>query len=247
MGSVVRRLTRWVAADSLPPDLADGDTMKSCLERLAADGFELTRAVDIGACRGEWTQMLRMVYPHASVLMIEPQTRHEALLAEYVDASDAPTTFEPLLVGAQQRSEIPFHVLDDAYGGTGSSVMRELSNVSGHVEARVMETMRSVIEATSFGTPQLVKLDVQGYELQVLEGFGDVLAEIDFLLLEIAVTPYNEGAPLMAEVIEWLDQRGFVTHDLAGDTRLPDGRLAQIDLLFANQRLECTRPRRVRF
>jgi FkbM family methyltransferase len=55
-----------------------------------------------------------------------------------------------------------------------------------------------------------IKLDVQGHELSVLEGAGDLLEGVRFVEIEVCFNPMFRGAPLFGEVDAWLRERGFV-------------------------------------
>jgi FkbM family methyltransferase len=227
--------------------VGSAESLRASIERLRDSGVEITRVVDGGAFRGHWVEVFRQVFPDARALLVEPQSRHADQLRRYAAEAQARTTLVPVLLGASSADAVAFHVLDDQHDGPGSSVMRELSDVAGHTEFVPMRTLRQILEETDFETPEFVKLDVQGYELEVLRGLGDLLGDVDFVLLEVAVIPYNEGAPLMVEVLGWMEDRGFVVHDLAGETRLPDGTLAQVDVLFARSDLAIRKSLKVEF
>jgi hypothetical protein len=59
-----------------------------------------------------------------------------------------------------------------------------------------------------------------------------VLEKASLVQLEVAMLPYNKGAPLMPEVIAWMAERGWLPTEISGFSR-PSGPLVQIDLLFA--------------
>ena len=67
--------------------------------------------------------------------------------------------------------------------------------------------------------PLLLKLDVQGFELEVLRGSRIALDAAEFVLLEVSTLNYNRGAPLVAEVLDFMNQRGFVLFDIADLSR----------------------------
>lgn len=227
--------------------VASATTMAAGLQRLAGEGVELLHVVDGGAFRGGWTQIARRVFPRAACVMVEPQPRVQAELRRLCAAAPVETHLVQAVLGAGARESVEFFVLDDPFGGTGSSMLRETSTVPGHVERVPMDTLERILDQIGFPPPDLVKLDVQGYEIEALKGLGERLAEVPYLLLEVATWQYNEGAPLLDEVVGWLRLRDFVTHDLLGETRLPDGTLAQVDLLFARADTPVRRHRTITF
>ena len=206
-------------------------TMADSLYRLRQRGVKLDYVVDIGANVGKWSQLLKSIYPEAKVLMIEPQSKHKDCL-ENICNTYSGYMFSPSLLGASQQDEIEFYITDDGHENSGSSVFRENSNVPANVNRIPMTTLDNIIVQSKLGFPNFIKLDVQGYELEVLKGAEDTIKSVDFILLEVSIWPYNVGGPLIDEVIAWMDSKNFVTYDLCEVHRRNDGVLLQIDILF---------------
>jgi hypothetical protein len=55
----------------------------------------------------------------------------------------------------------------------------------------------------------LLKLDVQGFELEALRGAERVLASVDTVLTECSFVPFYSGQALFDEVRDFLHERGF--------------------------------------
>ena len=84
--------------------------------------------------------------------------------------------------------------------------------------------------------PFLLKVDVQGAELSVLAGADQILAQAEYVLLEVSFFRFFAGGPVMGEVIEYMRARGFVPYDVLGFQYRPwDGALAQVDLAFTRE------------
>jgi FkbM family methyltransferase len=212
--------------------------MLSGLLALRSRGVSLRSVIDAGACVGHWTRLLKSVFPAAEVLMIEPQQQHADTLQRFCDESSG-IRFANALVGPPGMKEAAFVVLDDAAGGTGSSVLPENSNVPRHVVTLPVTTIDELIVKHALRPPDLIKLDVQGYELEVLKGATSALAGSDFVLLEVSLWPYNQGSPLLAKVVGWMDEHGFRAYEIFDISRRGDGVLVQIDLLFVRHTSPC--------
>jgi FkbM family methyltransferase len=52
-------------------------------------------------------------------------------------------------------------------------------------------------------------IDVQGMELQVLEGFGRYIYQMKYLMIECSETPLWNGEASGQEITNWLEKRGF--------------------------------------
>jgi FkbM family methyltransferase len=195
--------------------------------RLTARGYRPAGIIDVGAYQGEWTRLARSIFGAVPCLMVEAQPE-KALFLDKVCADLPGVSRQSALLSAQAGERITFYEME-----TGSSFLPEQSNVS-RIERELLSTTLDEIASHVRG-PLFLKIDVQGAEIQVLEGGGQTLARSDLVQLEVAMLPYNEGAPTMLEVLRYMDERGFVPFDLSGWSR-PNGiDLVQVDLLFVQR------------
>jgi FkbM family methyltransferase len=192
--------------------------------RLAAAGYAPATIIDGGAHDGDWTRLVRRIFPEASILMIEPLSSKSQLLESLAGSLDK-TSFANALLGAEAGQTATFFE-----AGTGSSLHREQSNIKFKENRLQTSTLDEV--ASDLDGPIFLKLDVQGAELEVLAGGSKTLDRSDLVQLEVALLPYNEGAATFLQVIQYMDQRGFVPFDIAGMIRPTGAELVQVDLLF---------------
>jgi FkbM family methyltransferase len=202
------------------PDMSVG------LRLLKADGFSPAAAVDVGAFEGEWSRLCRAIFPEVHVLMVEAgQARAAALAARCAD--DARLQVRHALLGS----------------GVMSVRFREQASNSGVVNdasedavSMTTVTLDDVLTHGPFAGPALLKLDVQGFELEVLKGALATLATVEVLIVELSLIQLHAVAPDALDVQQWLARQGFRLFDICGFIRRPvDGALWQIDAIFVKR------------
>ncbi len=96
-----------------------------------------------------------------------------------------------------------------------------------------------------------IKLDIEGAELEVLQGAASLLPKVAAIKLESAFFPMRVGQPLVGDILAWAREQGFALLDMTGvqrwrtgplaahpylrraDPAYSRGQIAQCDLLFA--------------
>jgi hypothetical protein len=107
--------------------------------------------------------------------------------------------------------EIIFYKNDFEPGG--NSYYRENSALSNFdsFEATVRKTITidSVVKEKNYPKPDLVKIDVQGCEIDILNGMKVTLESCKNLIVELQHNQYNHGALLANESIKIIESMGF--------------------------------------
>jgi len=89
----------------------------------------------------------------------------------------------------------------------------------------------------------LVKVDTQGYELEVLKGATGLLQRVVAIQLELSLTPLYEGAPAFLDMIAFMASSGFDLFSIVPGFRdKRSGRLLQVDGFFVRSERYCGRP-----
>jgi len=95
------------------------------------------------------------------------------------------------------------------------------------------QTLDALLESLHFPFPELLKLDVQGHEMEVLKGAVKSLEYATICLLEISLLNLGDDGPLMAEMIRFMDEKGYQAYDISQFIRRPyDKALYQVDMFF---------------
>ena len=191
--------------------------------------------VDIGANRGQFALAVRHVFPHARIESFEPLSGPASILRR-VFAADARVRLHEMAIGpATGGAEIHLSARDDSssllpIGSEQERIFPGTAEVAvAHIEMRRLE---DVLPRADIAAPALLKLDVQGYELQALRGCETLLDAFAWVYCECSFVELYQGQALADEVIAWLRARGFAllgAYNMAFDHA---GRAVQADFLF---------------
>jgi FkbM family methyltransferase len=129
------------------------------LKLLQRFGFSPDHALDVGAFRGEWAKTCLDVFPDADITCIEPQKGMQTPLLLLADQNPNLHVIQTLL-GSQEAAAVPFRE-----EGSGSSVLLSPKTAS----TSPVTTIDHLISTGRCKPPNLLKLDVQGYEIEVRE------------------------------------------------------------------------------
>jgi len=192
--------------------------------------------LDVGASRGQFALHARRRFPTARILCFEPlptsQDSLRRVLGDQVEVVSAAVGAEPgsasmhvsaaddssslLPIGERQRMEFP---------GTEEASRLDVPVVT------LAETL-----STAPAEPILLKIDVQGFELDVLRGAGSAIQRVQTVFVECSFVELYEGQALAGEVITYLSGQGFRLAGVHGLVTGQDGEALQADLLFRHDR-----------
>ena len=206
----------------------------SFIEDIAARGFEIKNIMDVGANNTNWSREILKVLKTTNFCLIEPQEEVEKFLSDFCKEFSGSVYF---LTGVGNKTEEKyFTVWDDLQG---SSFLPELDTnliASGKQRKLAITTIDNILETNALPIPELVKLDIQGYELNALEGATKLFGKTEVFIIEVSLFQFSTDAPIFFDVINFMNQRGYVMYDFLGYLRRPlDGALGQCDLCFVKK------------
>ena len=196
---------------------------------------DIDTLIDVGANQGQFALAWKKFYPGSRIFSFEP----------------VPETFEKLKENTQPFSNI--NTLNMALGSKAgklsiyknghshaSSFLKVSQFQKEHIPATVDEKPEEVSVATLDAvSPELgqlgcsvLKLDVQGFEREVLLGAANVLKQIDYLIIEMSFRPMYEGEVLFEKMDDFLKDCGFRIVAPLGFLQTNDLQIPQIDFLY---------------
>ncbi|MDX6727646.1 MAG: hypothetical protein QOK49_2451 [Baekduia sp.] len=203
-------------------------TLPEVLAHLKGLGVAPGTIVDVGVARG--TPELYDALPGVPLLLVEPLAEHEDDLRRIV--ASRPGSHYALAAGGPEPGELEIAV----HRVTAcSSVLGDRDPGGEPAQRRTIPvvTVDDLVAEHAAAAPFLIKVDVEGAELQVLEGARATLARTDVVLLEVSFFELVPGGAQLADVVAWMAAAGFSAYDLySGHVRPLDGALAQVDVAF---------------
>jgi FkbM family methyltransferase len=195
----------------------------------------IRRVVDIGANRGQFALVARNEYPEARIVSFEPLAG-PAEVFQKVFRGDENIRLVQAAIGPEQ-GEVPIHISarDDS-----SSLLpisnRQSETFSGTEEVGTatiqVGPLDSFVAAEELESPALLKLDVQGYEYQALQGCESLLRRFTYVYCECSFVELYSGQKLAADVMAWLAARGFRLQGMYNAFYDHQGVAIQADFLF---------------
>ena len=121
----------------------------------------------------------------------------------------------------------------------GSSLFKEGMgpDADGYETTVPMVRIDDVLKEKRLNGPYLIKVDVQGTELGVLEGAQTALADAEAVILEASMFEFMKGAPQFFNVLSSMRQYGFAAYDILPAANRPlDNALGQVEMVFVKER-----------
>ena len=116
-----------------------------------------------------------------------------------------------------------------------TELQQSLSSGTREVAAATVavELLSDRLREDDLKSPALLKIDVQGYELEVLHGCASLLPRFSYVYIECSFKELYAGQALAAEVIDHLYGRGFELRGVYNVQYDPQGCALQADFFFA--------------
>lgn len=200
------------------------------IDRLVTAGVSIGTVFDIGASNGIWSDSVAAVIPTSRFELFEPfdSPQYEERLAA-VRAAHPAFTMHRVALGAENTT-LRLNIYENHSGN--SLIDSSWEGVKEKRDVPVRRLDDYVVEA-ALPRPDLVKMDIQGFELNVLKGGEKTCRAAKVLMLETWLyRGYGPETPILSEIIEWLEPRGFRLVCTGDAYVAPDLKLTAIDAYF---------------
>jgi FkbM family methyltransferase len=190
---------------------------------------------DIGANDGTWSKILLELNPHVKdISLFEPRKEAFNKIKENLSANINLHLFQFAL-----GSENTVSVIKG--GSTSASLLDagELQNIlfPGSFNSQCNENITinrldDVVKENNLSYPDLIKIDVQGYEMEVLKSAENVLKNTPFLIIELSFVELYKNQPPTSQLLDYLERFNFRIIDFGYQWRNSQNQIIQIDTIF---------------
>jgi FkbM family methyltransferase len=212
-------------------------TSYAMVRRLHQQGLSPRTIIDVGANVGQFAVACATIFPAARIYAFEPNPASACLLEKNVSKFTNVTVFTHAL--GEEQGEATFHINSHSHSSSllplgehhkqAFPQAKEISDIQ--VPVRRLDDLE---DGLMLAAPVLLKLDVQGFEPQVLAGATKVMARTDYVLVESSFKPMYKGEVHFRDLQELLLLRGFTFDRPLDFLKHPKtNEILQMDALFS--------------
>ncbi|MET9900327.1 FkbM family methyltransferase [Streptomyces sp. NPDC006446] len=202
------------------------------------DRYAVNCVFDVGANSGQYGRQLRRFGYTGRIVSFEPTTDAFAKLRQ---AAEGDPEWQVHQVGlGREDATRSIHVgwnsmnslLPPSDYGKGR-YKRFARTRTEEIEVRRLDGMMDKALAGLSDPRPYLKMDTQGYDLEVFAGAGDRVAEFVGMQSEVATLRLYEGSPRMSEAVAVYEENGFEISGMYPVTREPaTGRVVEFDCVM---------------
>ena len=208
--------------------------------------LEIDCVVDVGAHRGEYALLLRDAGYRGHIASFEPVPEAFAEL-ERAAARDPAWAAYPWALG-RDEGRMPMNVVPDtlssllpatSFGARRHPRLRKPASIE--VPVRRLDAILDELLAPVADPRPYLKLDTQGYDLEVFAGLGERVADFIAMQSEVALLQIYEGMPRMPEALAAYEEAGFEITALYPVSRdMRTARVLEFDCVMVRQGHQAT-------
>ena len=199
--------------------------------------LEINTFFDIGSNKGQFILLVDGLFKNKKIYSVEP-IKELYLKQKKFFGNNKNISFFNYGIGSENKQKNLFitnRVDSSSFLQTKLSKKNSDYKIMQKREISI-KTLDSLFSTLDLSKPSLIKIDVQGYELEVLKGGIKFLKKIDYILIEVSDKQLYLGQALETEIETFLSDISFYKIDENLPTVITDYGVIQKDILFKNNK-----------
>lgn len=201
--------------------------------------YKVDLVLDIGANIGQYATFIRGLGYSGKIVSFEPLSTAYSQL-QVTSSKDPLWKIAPRAAIGDEETNITINI---AANSQSSSVLDMLeSHLNAAPESIYCDSETVKLSRLDSIAQQYIdqdtksiflKIDVQGFEKQVIQGARQILAKVSGIQIELSLVPLYKEQLIFPEMLKFMDEIGYELHAVVpGFTDLNTGRLLQMDGIF---------------
>jgi len=191
--------------------------------------------IDIGSNRGQFALVARYTNISSTIYSFEPQSEPASKYKMIFKADKNAILFQSAIGLKEEEKKMYISKRDDSSSileiGANQTTIFPGTQTSSAKLIKVAPLHR-FLSKRDLVNDVFVKIDVQGYELEVLKGITKYIKSFDYLYVECSFIELYEGQSLAYEVIQYLNSFSFILKGIYNTHYDRNGIAIQGDMLF---------------
>lgn len=183
---------------------------------LLEQNFHPQAIYDIGANKGTWTRECVKYFPNATYYLFEPQVNLNKDVEINLKDFKNYHLFNVGVGNANNEINFTIHERDDS---CSFSFTEDEAKKNGFKQIKLpVVKLETFVNENKLESPTILKIDAEGLDLEVLEGAGQLINDIEVILIEVGILNKNIVNSAL-NVLTYLDDKGFRLFDITDINR----------------------------
>jgi FkbM family methyltransferase len=214
--------------------LVNGVAANIELLKLTESIKKLKTLIDVGSNKGQFMLLLEKLFPDIGMFSFEP-IKEEMQIQKKLFSFKKKIIFYNFAIG-KKNSRKNFYITKRKDSSSFYKFNKPNSSNQDYkiIEQREIKVFKldTILFNKNLKKPIILKLDVQGYEMEVLKGSLKILKRINYILIEVSKSEIYKNQATEKQIINFLKKRNFFPLNSTKSTKINKTNFLQRDILF---------------
>ena len=195
---------------------------------------QIKTIIDVGSNKGQFSLLGSSIFPAAKIYSFEPQIKYLNLQKIILEGKKV-KYFNFGLGNIKKKTNFYITNREDSSSFLKPTQIKMDKYKTKQIQKISITKLDEIIKKSEIKRPSIMKLDVQGYELEVLKGSKKLLKNIDFIITEISFKKIYKNQVNRKRLFKFLNNNNFKSKKILNISKM-NNKLFQGDELFARDK-----------